>query len=74
MNIKITFRNNLTEETDYIIAELPFDFSDYLENCGVQFEQDSEEDFWVLDEAGNRTGEVFTVLSAEECMNEELVW
>lgn len=74
MNIRITFLNNLTEERDYIIAEMPFDFGDYLENCGVIYEQDGENDFWVLNESGNRTGEVFTVLSSEECMDEELVW
>ncbi|MDE5557383.1 MAG: hypothetical protein K2J32_06765 [Ruminococcus sp.] len=74
MNIRIIFLNNLTEETDYIIAELPFDFGDYLENCDVAYEQDGEDNFWVLDESRNRTGEVFTVLSAEECMDEELVW
>ena len=74
MNIRITFLNNLAEERDYIIAEPPFDFGDYLENCGVIYEQDGENDFWVLDESGNRTGEVFTVLSSEECTDEELVW
>lgn len=59
-------------ETNYIVCNDPYDFSDWLrENLGtdeygrpMDFEPDGM-DFWILDADGERTGEVYRILSAE---------
>lgn len=85
MNTKITFRftpdydeskpnNNFPEETDYIVTDGVFEFSDYLENNNVYFSEDEncEGLYWVL-EYGERTGAAYQVISVEPT-DEELYW
>ena len=65
------FNNNYSEESDYIITDGVYDFSDYLRDNGVNFEQDGNT-YYVLDECEERTGEAYLIIS-EEDTTEELV-
>ena len=70
-NTKITYRWNDNNETDYIITDGIYDFGDWLNGNGVQYEQEGDT-YHVIDECGNRTGETYTVLNAEPT-EEELI-
>lgn len=56
--------NNYDSETDYIIVEPPYDFMDWLNDNGVQAEQDGDA-YYVLDIDGDRTGESYFIVSTE---------
>lgn len=85
MNTKITFAwakcydesvpgNGFCEETDHIITDGVYDFEDYLHDHDVNFEESDtcEGLYWVLDEYGERTGEVYQIIRTEQT-DEELV-
>lgn len=55
--------NNYGEETDHIVCEDPYDFSDWLSDNGVTYEQDGDT-YYVTDEDGNRTGEAYMIVSS----------
>lgn len=60
--------NGFSCETDSIVTDGFYNFSDFLSDNGVMFEVDEkDEDFYfVVDDEGKRTGEVFMVISTEE--------
>jgi hypothetical protein len=81
MNKKYTFRttanedyskpnNNYSEETEYIVTDGVYDFSDYLSDQGVAAEN-VDDKFYVVDDDGERTGEAYWIIS-EEDTDEEL--
>lgn len=85
MNTKITFAwakeyddsvpgNGFSDETDHIITDGVYDFEDYLHDHDVNFEESDtcEGLYWVLDEYGERTGEVYQIIRTEQT-DEELV-
>lgn len=53
--------NNYIEETDYIICESPYDFGDWLNDSGINFDQDG--DTYYVIEDGYRTGEAYMIVS-----------
>lgn len=76
MNKKYTFRttdnedfskpnNNYIEETEYIVTDGIYDFSDYLSDCGIAAEN-VDDKFYVVDEDEERTGEVYWIISEED--------
>ena len=82
MNKKYTYRwtenedysvpnNNYNEETDYIITDGVYDFADWLQDSGVNAEQNGDK-FYVLDECGDRTGGAYWII-CEEDTDEELI-
>lgn len=64
--------NGFNCETDYIVTDGVYDFSDWLNDNGVQFEEENDI-YFVLNNSGDRTGEAFMIVSEEET-DEELVW
>lgn len=59
--------NNYGVETDYIVCEPPYDFFDFLCDNNVPFEYDDISDtFYVIDDEGNRTGEVFLIINISD--------
>ena len=82
MNKKYTYRwtanedgskpnYNYDEETDYIITDGIYDFSDWLTDNEVRFEQE-ENTYYVVDEFGEKTGEAYWVIN-EEDTDEDLI-
>lgn len=63
--------NNYNEETDYIITDGIYDFSDWLQSYDVRFEEE-DGTYYVLDENGDRTGEAYRIINVEET-DEDLV-
>lgn len=63
--------NNYNEETDYIITDGIYDFSDWLQSYDVRFEEE-DGTYYVLDENGDRTGEAYWIINVEET-DEDLV-
>ena len=59
--------NNYSEETEYIIVEDDYSFSDYLDDNGLigKYEQDGNT-YYIIDEDGERTGEAYQIISAEK--------
>ena len=73
-NTKITYKwtnnydesqpdNGFLEETDYIVTDGVYGFDDYLSDHGVQFENEDDDTYFVIDEDGDRTGEAFFIIS-----------
>lgn len=82
MNTKFTYKwtpdedyskpnYNYNAETDYIITDGIYDFSDWLQSYNVRFEEDDGA-YYVLDENGDRTGEAYRIINVEET-DEDLV-
>lgn len=80
MNKKITYRttlredyskpnNNYSDETDYIITDGCYEFSDCLDLLGIAFEQVNDT-FYVVDEDGERTGAAYLIISVEDTAEE----
>lgn len=67
-----TPNNGFAAETEHIITDGVYDFSDWLNDNGVQFEEENDI-YFVLNNSGDRTGEAFMIVSEEET-DEELVW
>lgn len=79
MNMKITYRfaqnydlsqpnNGFSEETDYIITDGVYDFTDYMQDHEVYYEEDEDTEglYHVLDSlGGERTGAAYMVISTE---------
>ena len=74
-NTKITFRftsnedkskpnNNYSEETDYIIVGEDYDFGDWLNDHGCEYEQD-DNIYYLLDEDNERNGAAYSIVSIE---------
>lgn len=71
VNTKITYRwtsdyeNSPFADTDHIVTDGVYDFSDFLSDRGVNFVIDDQDPdlYWVLDEFDERTGEAFLVIS-----------
>ena len=70
MNTRINYRWNDNEELDSIVTDGIYDFSDWLSDNGVKFEEENGL-YYVLDEYDDRTGETYQVIS-EEPTDEEL--
>lgn len=64
--------NGFNCETEHIVTDGVYDFEDFLRHHGLSFEKDGNY-YHILDEDGERTGEVYLVIS-EEKTNEELFW
>ena len=65
--------NNYGEETESIVCEDPYDFSDWLSDNGVTYEQD-DDTYYVTDEDGNRTGEAYWIVGVVTDTDKELTW
>lgn len=61
--------NNYNVETEYIITDGVYDFSDCLNDLGVAFEQVNDT-FYLVDETGERTGEAYLIISVEDTDDE----
>lgn len=70
MNTRINYRWNDHEELDSIVTDGIYDFSDWLSDNGVRFEEENGL-YYVLNEYDERTGETYQVIS-EELTEEEL--
>lgn len=57
--------NNYNDETDYLVTDGVYDFSDYLSDCGIAAEQ-VDDKLYVINEDGERTGEVYWIISEED--------
>lgn len=80
MNTKITFafaknydlnqpNNGFGEETDYIVTDGVYDFTDYMQDNEIYYEEDDacEGLYHVLDSlGGERTGEAYMVIRIEQ--------
>ena len=57
--------NNYSVETEYIVTDGVYDFSDYLNDLGIAFDQVNDT-FYELDEFGERTGSAYLIICVED--------
>lgn len=63
--------NNYNEESNYIITDGVYDFADWLQDSGVNAEQDGNT-FYTLDECGEHTGEAYLIINDEDTDEEPI--
>lgn len=67
--------NNYGEETESVVCEDPYNFSDWLSDNGITYDYDIEGDtYYVTDEDGNRTGEAYWIVDVVTDTDKELSW
>lgn len=66
--------NNYGEETESVVCEVPYDFRDWLDDNGITpYEQDDDK-YYLTDDEGNRTGEVYWIVDVITDTDKPLTW
>lgn len=64
--------NNYDDETESIVCEDPYDFSDWLSDNGITYDQDGDT-YYVTDEDGNKTGEAYMIVSVSTDLSGDIL-